>query len=201
MFHSLLCAVVAMLFLANCSGKKGDDHAHGHEGHDHHDSDAGQVQEASATQFQVDEKFQNQLGDVFTAYADLQEAFVSSDPAAVKEDATRVIDALAKVDMKLLTDAAHNDWMNYQKSMDDALNNIKGSEDIEEQRKSFSVLSDNLCKSAKAFGLGGEVAYYAYCPMAFNDAGGYWLSKNEKIRNPYFGDKMLTCGMVKEKLN
>jgi Cu(I)/Ag(I) efflux system membrane fusion protein len=36
--------------------------------------------------------------------------------------------------------------------------------------------------------------------MAFNDKGAYWLSDKEAIRNPYFGDKMLTCGSVEETL-
>ena len=66
--------------------------------------------------------------------------------------------------------------------------------------KLFSTLSDNLYKSVKAFGIGGTDAFYEYCPMAFNNEGGYWLSDNEKIVNPYFGDKMLNCGEVKEKL-
>jgi Cu(I)/Ag(I) efflux system membrane fusion protein len=37
--------------------------------------------------------------------------------------------------------------------------------------------------------------------MAFNNSGAYWLSDNATIRNPYFGDKMLSCGSVEEKLN
>ena len=57
-----------------------------------------------------------------------------------------------------------------------------------------------MYKAIKAFGLSGETAYYDYCPMAFNNKGGYWLAKEDKIQNPYFGDKMLTCGSVEEKL-
>ena len=34
--------------------------------------------------------------------------------------------------------------------------------------------------------------------MAFNNEGAYWLSKNENILNPYFGEKMLTCGYTQE---
>jgi Cu(I)/Ag(I) efflux system membrane fusion protein len=34
--------------------------------------------------------------------------------------------------------------------------------------------------------------------MALNDKGAYWLSEFEEIRNPYFGDAMLTCGEVVE---
>jgi hypothetical protein len=36
--------------------------------------------------------------------------------------------------------------------------------------------------------------------MAMNNEGAYWLSTSEKIRNPYFGDQMLTCGSVKDEL-
>ena len=42
-----------------------------------------------------------------------------------------------------------------------------------------------------------EVVYHQFCPMAFNDAGAYWLSGTADIKNPYFGKKMLTCGEVK----
>jgi hypothetical protein len=80
------------------------------------------------------------------------------------------------------------------------LKEIQASTDIEAQRKAFSSLSDNLYKSVKAFGLGGTEAFYDYCPMAFNNEGAYWLSDQQQIKNPYFGDKMLTCGSVKEKL-
>jgi Cu(I)/Ag(I) efflux system membrane fusion protein len=91
--------------------------------------------------------------------------------------------------------------MTYLSPMENALKEIQSGDDLETQRRSLSTVSDNLYKSAKAFGLGGTTAYYEYCPMAFNNEGGYWLSKQDEIRNPYFGDKMLTCGEVKEKLN
>ena len=33
--------------------------------------------------------------------------------------------------------------------------------------------------------------------MANDDKGGYWLSIEKEIKNPYFGSKMLKCGEVK----
>jgi hypothetical protein len=36
--------------------------------------------------------------------------------------------------------------------------------------------------------------------MAFNNEGAFRLSDNKTIRNPYSGDKMLTCGEVRETL-
>ena len=107
---------------------------------------------------------------------------------------------MKNVDMTLLSGAAHNDWMVYVAPIESSLTEIAGSGDIEAQRKAFTTVSDNLYKSIKSFGLVGEDAYYTYCPMAFDNQGAHWLSDNDKIRNPYFGDKMLTCGHVKEKL-
>jgi hypothetical protein len=205
MFYSLLLSAAAFTFLANCSGnKKDDDHA-GHDNHatkdtTQHASVSTAATEASEPQFHVDASFQNQLASVFTSYVELKEAFVASDANKVKDEAKQTDEALAKVDMKLVSGAAHNDWMNYLSPIQSSLKEIQASTDIEAQRKAFSNLSDNLYKSVKAFGLGGKEAFYEYCPMAFNNEGAYWLSDQKQIRNPYFGDKMLTCGEVKEKL-
>ena len=184
---------------ASCSETKKSDTA---EDHTEHNApvEKKEIPEASAPQFEVDDKFQQQLATVFASYVELKDAFVTSDANEVKKEASETKETLQKVDMKLLTGPAHNDWMAYVAPMESALATIEASSNIEEQRKSFSTLSDNFYKSAKAFGLGGKEAFYEYCPMAFNNEGAYWLSDQEKIRNPYFGDKMLTCGEVKEKL-
>jgi Cu(I)/Ag(I) efflux system membrane fusion protein len=155
---------------------------------------------ATSPQFQVSTAFQKQLAEVFSAYVLLKEAFVSSDPANVKLASVSTNVALNGVDGKLVTGAAHNDWTTYHTALQTSLKAIEVATDIEVQRKEFSILSDHLYKVIKAFGLGGTAAYYEFCPMAFNNEGGYWLSDQPKIRNPYFGDRMLTCGSVKETL-
>ena len=38
--------------------------------------------------------------------------------------------------------------------------------------------------------------YHDHCPMAQDNKGAMWLSETKEIRNPYFGDKMMTCGSV-----
>ena len=42
--------------------------------------------------------------------------------------------------------------------------------------------------------------YWNNCPMALNGQGANWLSMNEKIRNPYMGQKMPGCGSVQETI-
>jgi hypothetical protein len=205
-FLSLVMAATTFILAVNCSGsgqKEGateTDSVKPTEAEKHEAEQDITRTEAGKPQFTVDQIFQEQLSQLFSSYVGLKEAFVESDADRVKKEADKTSENLAEVDMKALTGAAHHDWLTYKEGMENSLQQIKASSDIEAQRKAFSSLSDNLYKSIKAYGLGGATAYYEYCPMAFNDEGGYWLSDNEKIRNPYFGDKMLTCGSVKEKL-
>ncbi|HZB14029.1 MAG TPA: DUF3347 domain-containing protein [Chryseolinea sp.] len=192
---SLLFSVVVITVLPGCSGGKKAEHEHAQT-----ESADDKTVEATAPQFDVSADFRQQLNNVFKSYISLKEAFVASDLQKVKSEASSTSQAVAAVDMKLLTGAAHNDWMSYLTPIQTSLKEIENSADIESQRKSFSTLSENLYKSIKAFGLGGTEAFYEYCPMAFDNEGAYWLSDQTVIRNPYFGDAMLTCGVVKEKL-
>jgi hypothetical protein len=203
-FFTSLLAITAVVFLSNCTGNKKEETASGSQaenaGHGAGHASGSTAGEAGEPQFQVDAAFQQQLAKVFTSYVELKDALVSSDAGKGKEKAASTHEALVKADMKLLSGAAHNDWMNYLPAMQASLKEIQKTTDIEAQREAFSRLSDNLYKSIKAFGLGGKEAFYEFCPMAFNNEGAYWLSDRQEIRNPYFGDKMLTCGQVKEKL-
>ena len=199
LFIATLYSVVTVFALSSCSPKK--DETVQEESHDEsmHAATEETSAQASAPQFQVDATFQQQLSGVFTSYVSLKESFVATNSAQVKE-AANVQESLSKTDMMLLTGVAHNDWMNYSGGLKASLKEIQASDDIEAQRTSFSKLSDNMYKSIKAYGLGGATAFYEFCPMAFNNQGAYWLSDADEIRNPYFGDKMLKCGSVEEKL-
>jgi hypothetical protein len=63
------------------------------------------------------------------------------------------------------------------------------------------MISDNLYNLIRTVKYDREVAYYQFCPMAFNDQGAYWLSRESDIKNPYFGSTMLTCGETRETLD
>jgi hypothetical protein len=204
---SLLFSVIfsaAGLFFIQCGGEKKDDQVADtlkpQEAEMHEQEQDVTKAEAGKPQFTVDEIFRKQITSVFDAYTGLKDAFVSSDPEKVKKEAKATKEVLGKVDMKLVSGAAHNDWMNYMSALENALTSIESNSEIEQQRTEFSKLSDSLYKTIKAYGLSGAKAYYEFCPMAFDDKGAHWLSKEDKIRNPYFGDKMLTCGSVQETL-
>jgi len=66
----------------------------------------------------------------------------------------------------------------------------------ESQRICFKYLSDQVIVFIRETGARGIALYSQYCPMALNETGGWWLSTSDRVRNPYFGSKMLTCGEV-----
>lgn len=67
-------------------------------------------------------------------------------------------------------------------------------ETCEVKRIYFKSLSNLTYRFLKTVDIKNIQAYHQYCPMALNEQGADWLSASPKIENPYFGQKMLTCG-------
>ncbi|MFD0863966.1 efflux RND transporter periplasmic adaptor subunit [Sungkyunkwania multivorans] len=148
----------------------------------------------------VSNKFQKQLKEVFDGYILLKDALVNDDSEEAQTAAKRVSQNLSKVDMKLLSnEEAHNHWMTIQKELKNSANGIENSSDIAVQRGHFKHLSAHITSGIKLFGIDQKV-YKEFCPMADNNKGAYWLSLEEEIRNPYYGQAMLKCGEVKETI-
>jgi Cu(I)/Ag(I) efflux system membrane fusion protein len=144
------------------------------------------------------EEFRKQLTAFVQSYLPIKDALVKTDVKATQNSIKPAKSSLANVDMKLLGNKAHDIWMDLLSPIQNSLDKIAQTSDVEEQRKHFEILSDNLIEAVEYFGVVDNTIYRQYCPMAFRDQGAYWLSSEKEIRNPYFGDKMLTCGEVKE---
>lgn len=126
--------------------------------------------------------FENEnVGKQFQHYIHLKTALVNSDMDEAKSGAQMLL--------KNTDDDA----------LKELLSKISEASDIEEQRTLFSNVTEKMKAIVDASISSGEV-YQQYCPMAFNNEGGYWLSTEEEIRNPYFGDRMLKCGKVTETI-
>ena len=150
----------------------------------------------------VDEEFKNQLGEFVNAYLKMKDAFVATDEKQVESEATKLLAALDKIDMKLLKGDAHNEWMKLQKPIKENLNGIISMKGIEMKRSHFSIVSNKITEAIEKFGINTDSPIYLeFCPMAFDNKGAFWISADKKIKNPYFGDKMMTCGEVKKVFN
>ncbi len=146
------------------------------------------------------EKFKEQLGSLVSAYLKLKDAFVATDEDKASYEAKKTLATLEKVDMTLLKGNAHIEWMKIQPVLKNNLNGIIQMDGIEMKRTHFSIISNELTKAVEKFGIKtSKPVYLEFCPMAFDNKGAFWLSDTKEIRNPYFGDKMMTCGEVKKE--
>lgn len=136
-------------------------------------------------------------------YYDLKNAFV-------KTDGTEAIIAAEKLSL-VVTDAqvyaASDSIVNEVIGMH--LDSIKNTAldisslspgEVETMRGKFEIISNNLYEVLKKVDMKNAGVYHVFCPMAFNDKGAFWLSEELKIKNPYFGKKMLSCGEVVDSL-
>ncbi|MDT8347445.1 MAG: DUF3347 domain-containing protein [Flavobacteriaceae bacterium] len=71
---------------------------------------------------------------------------------------------------------------------------------VEQQRELFSKVTHQIEEELLNYLSEGSTIYKVYCPMVNNNQGDYWLSDRDEVLNPYFGDRMLKCGRVAEKL-
>jgi Cu(I)/Ag(I) efflux system membrane fusion protein len=148
----------------------------------------------------VSNKFQTQLKLVFDDYILLKDALVNDDVKNAQQAGKQLSQSLKKVDMKLLSDEkAHNHWMTIQKELNTSTIAIENSSEIAIQRGHFKHLSAHMISSIKLFGINQKV-YSEFCPMADSNKGAYWLSLEKEIRNPYYGEAMLTCGEVRDTI-
>ncbi len=145
-------------------------------------------------------KFKIQLNSVLENYITIKDALVNSNVTEATAKARLLIKSLSKVDMKLLKGEPHVYWMSKVKLITESTHQIINTKKLSEQKEAFSSLSNAIISSTKTFGVEKGTFYMQFCPMAGSD-GGFWLSKEEAIKNPYFGDEMLTCGSVKETID
>jgi hypothetical protein len=129
------------------------------------------------------------LSPLLTSYYDVKNALISSNSADAATHAGEFLKIVNAVDMKTLSKSDMESFMFLQDKLAFDAKHISESKDIAHQRDFF--------KLAKAVKLTDTPVYYAYCPMKKS----YWLSADAAIKNPYFGNQMLTCGKVAETLN
>jgi Cu(I)/Ag(I) efflux system membrane fusion protein len=181
--------------------KEGGKTTTGHEGHLGMEKTASVNDEKHINvnqRLNVSKGFQNQLKAVFNEYIKLKDAFVKDDSNNGMVASKGLLNNLHIVDMKLLTDkVGHAQWMLLEKEIKAAATSISKTSNIKGQRNHFKQLSSSIATALEVFGI-NEKVYHQFCPMADSNKGAYWLSKEEKVINPYFGDAMLTCGEVKQ---
>lgn len=141
----------------------------------------------------------NQLSKVYDQYFALKDALVKDDGTLASSKALALAKAIKDVDMKSMSSEEHSAWMKVEKDLLMHAEHIGETKDIAHQREHFSMLSQNVYSLTKVFKL-DETAYLQHCPMYNDGKGADWLSKENTVKNPYYGSSMLTCGKTTQTI-
>jgi Protein of unknown function (DUF3347). len=133
---------------------------------------------------------QQQLSQLLTQYYNIKDALVAGNGNLASVKADEFIKTANSIDYKLISEG------NINALLKDATP-ISETKDVKIQREHFANLSNNMIALAKVAKLGTVPIYQQYCPMKKTN----WLSNNRAIKNPYYGNAMLTCGQVVETIN
>ncbi len=141
----------------------------------------------------------NQMKAVFDNYFALKDALVKTDANTASTAAKALLTAINAVKMEKLATKEHTVFMANMKDLSSHTKFISESKEIATQRTHFMALSKNMYALIKATKPEMPV-YYQFCPMANDGKGANWLSKENTIKNPYYGSQMMTCGKTVETI-
>lgn len=133
---------------------------------------------------------------VLSAYYGVKNSLITGNVLATGVKAKELLTALTSFPADQLAPADKSSWAKYAEKLQIDARHISESNDIARQREYFADLSENMFSALKTLKLNNAAVYRQYCPMK----KAYWLSESAAIKNPYYGNQMLTCGEVKETL-
>ena len=141
----------------------------------------------------------NQLKTIFESYFALKDALVKSDGKLVSTLAKDLLANINSVKMEKLSSEEYTVWMKMMSSLKSNTEKIVATTIIEKQRVVFMDLSANFYALLKVSKQDYSI-YYQNCPMYNDGKGANWLSKENAVKNPYYGSQMLTCGKTVETI-
>ena len=141
--------------------------------------------------------FQNEFKTTLPLYFSIKDALVASNFNKASEFANSMLQKAQKINLKGLNQM---ELVHFNKTLS-MLKAVSENSTIEKQRAHFVILNENLVAIAMNIDDLKSTLYVQKCPMANNNKGAMWLSTEKDIRNPYYGEAMMTCGSIIEEIN
>ena len=164
-----------------------------HDGHTDMSGDKENDQAEALMKMELPDAFQSEFEGVIPVYLKLKDALVASDSGLSAGYANELFTILNRLDASDLGSVEQS----HLKKTKDMLESISKSNDLTRQRADFVILNENMVALASNLSAVENTLYVQLCPMANDNKGAVWLSTEQEIRNPYYGDAMLKCGTVK----
>ncbi len=154
-----------------------------------------------STPIKINDEIKQSLQSIYDIYFALKDALTKDNFSIAKDKIKDLGITIEKINMNIFKGSAHEIWM---KNYAQLINQTKHSEhikDINELRKAFESISEAMISLTNTFHPLEANSFVQFCPMAFDNKGAKWLSKEKNIVNPYFGASMIKCGKVQEVIN
>ena len=154
------------------------------------------IKMVAATFTSVDPAVASYIKTLVTDYLGVKNALVNSNETEAATASGKMYEAMKSFDKSLLSAGQKKVYDDIESDLKEHAEHISKSK-IDHQREHFATMSKDMYDMVKAFGA-GMMLYHDHCPM-YND-GSMWLSETKDIKNPFYGDKMMTCGSVEEMM-
>ena len=165
----------------------------GHEGHLGMQGDTENKSNAISTmEMKLPKAFQTAFQAALKPYFKMEKAFVASDASQVSALAKMTLEKMKAIEV---SDLGKMEKSHLSKSIE-MLDAISSNQDLKNQRARLVILNENIVALAMNIKSPSETLYVQKCPMANSNKGAIWLSAEKEIKNPYYGDAMLTCGSL-----
>ena len=140
------------------------------------------------------------LQPLYIDYLSMKDALVEDNLVNAQKATSQMQKTLNEIKMSLFSEESHKVWMKYSGAIKNLLDQASKVKSIDEIRKSFKKISDNMIGLSIDLKPFGKPLFIQHCPMANSNKGADWLSLSKEIKNPYFGEAMLTCGEVTREI-
>jgi hypothetical protein len=131
-------------------------------------------------------------------YLTIKNALIDNNGSAAAAASDKISTTMKTFDKSLLSAEQKKVYDDLEEDLKEHAAHIgKNGDKTDHQRNHFSMMSEVMYTLVKSFG-SGITLYHDHCPMFNDNKGAMWLSETKNIRNPYYGEKMMTCGSVME---
>ncbi|NQZ59823.1 MAG: DUF3347 domain-containing protein, partial [Lentisphaeraceae bacterium] len=122
------------------------------------------------------------LQPLFDAYFAIGTRLSKNSSSEIKTQSGKLMTALTLVDFNDSKNELLLAWQDMSRKIELKAKLLGNSKELEETRLNFEKLSKIMTLLVKQFG-SPQTVHQAYCPMAFDDAGAFWLQTDKKITN------------------
>ncbi len=159
-----------------------------------------QIKKSVVKNVSISQKAKNALNPLLTDYLSMKDALTNDNLEKAKSSGTKMLKVIDGLNMSMFTGESHSVWMGFSSDIKNALQHVQHFKTLEEIRKPFQQVANTMIGLEMSFNPTNEVLYVIHCPMANNNKGADWLSTTKEVKNPYYGQAMLTCGEVTKEI-